>query len=96
MEPTNGEGPDGSSIKPVSSLRARFENITSTPNVSKPAVFPVPVSATLPLRPISPAPKPSRLRDFKPGQDAAPAAAPSAPVVPARPKPKPAALAINQ
>ncbi|KAM6512310.1 hypothetical protein FSOLCH5_010024 [Fusarium solani] len=37
MEPTNGEGPDGSSIKPVSSLRARFENMTSTNTVSKPA-----------------------------------------------------------
>ncbi|KAF4974983.1 hypothetical protein FZEAL_8167 [Fusarium zealandicum] len=97
MEPTNGEGPDGSSIKPVSSLRARFENMNNTTpnsNVSKPADVPPPAA---PLsRPISPAPKPDRLRDFKPSQDPAPAA-PSTPVVPTRPKerPKPTALAIN-
>ncbi|RSL42108.1 hypothetical protein CEP53_012374 [Fusarium sp. AF-6] len=97
MEPTNGEGPDGSSIKPVSSLRARFENMTSTNTVSNPADVTAPAST--PSRPISPAPKPDRLRDFKPSQDAAaPASAVSStPVVPARPKerPKPAALAIS-
>ncbi|KAH6955529.1 hypothetical protein HG530_008715 [Fusarium avenaceum] len=100
MESANGEGPDGSSLKPVSSLRARFENIGTSPNsnVSKPVdVSPptVPTATKPPSRPISPAPKPNRLRDFKPGQELPPPS-PSVPTVPARPKPKPAALSVNQ
>ncbi|KAJ4024494.1 hypothetical protein NW752_003063 [Fusarium irregulare] len=97
MEPTNGEGPDGSSLKPVSSLRARFENMGTSPNanVSKPTEVPPTASTSQPpSRPISPAPKPTRLRDFKPGE--APPVSPSTPVVPARPKPKPTALSVAQ
>ncbi|KAK6699162.1 hypothetical protein SNK05_011981 [Fusarium graminearum] len=100
MEPTNGEGPDGSSLKPVSSLRARFENMGTTPNsnVSKPTDVPPATTTTTsgpPSRSISPAPKPNRLREFKPGQETS-AASPSTPAIPARPKPKPAALSTNQ
>ncbi|KAF5674208.1 inositol polyphosphate 5-phosphatase [Fusarium heterosporum] len=100
MESTNGEGPDGTSLKPVSSLRARFENMGNSPNpnVSKPADIPPPTAPTAtgpPSRPISPAPKPNRLRDFKPGQELPPPNT-STPTVPARPKPKPAALSVNQ
>ncbi|KAF5974899.1 inositol polyphosphate 5-phosphatase [Fusarium coicis] len=99
MEPANGEGPDGSSLKPVSSLRARFENMgnSTNSNVSKPVDVPpatAPAATGPPSRPISPAPKPNRLRDFKPGQEVPPAS-PSTPVIPARPKPKPAALSVN-
>ncbi|RDA93026.1 hypothetical protein CP533_0730, partial [Ophiocordyceps camponoti-saundersi (nom. inval.)] len=54
MEPSAAEdGPDGSSIKPVSSLLARFENMnTGSQQQEQP-------------RPLSPAPKPERLRNFK-------------------------------
>ncbi|KAG6018191.1 hypothetical protein E4U43_007157 [Claviceps pusilla] len=55
------DGPDGSSIKPVSSLLARFENL----NQSTPSATPHAASA----RAISPAPKPDRLRNFKPVQE---------------------------
>ncbi|KAG5982874.1 hypothetical protein E4U55_001205 [Claviceps digitariae] len=70
------DGPDGSSIKPVSSLLARFEHLNqSTPS---------PTAHAASARPISPAPKPDRLRNFKPVQETYPsqssALAPSAPI----------------
>ncbi|PHH87313.1 hypothetical protein CDD83_9040 [Cordyceps sp. RAO-2017] len=76
MDPSTGDGPDGSSIKPVSSLLARFENMSSA----------VQQQEQLPPRPVSPAPKPERLRTFKPSHDAAaappktPAKAPNKPL----------------
>ncbi|KPM36875.1 putative inositol polyphosphate 5-phosphatase C9G1.10c [Neonectria ditissima] len=90
MERPNGDGPDGSSIKPVSSLRARFENI----NTNKPTDVPAPPST--PSRSISPAPKPDRLRDFKPTQEVSLVVS-TTPAVPTRPqvRPKVAALAVN-
>ncbi|KAK0651822.1 Endonuclease/exonuclease/phosphatase [Cercophora newfieldiana] len=74
-EPPASDGPDGSSIKPVSSLRAKFENMNKAGDA--PASSPNP-------RPVSPAPKPERL------QNAAPVAAPrEAPAIPKmRPKDK--------
>ncbi|KAG5927164.1 hypothetical protein E4U42_002540 [Claviceps africana] len=75
MGPPASDGPDGSSIKPVSSLLARFENL----NQSASSLTPHAASA----RPISPAPKPDRLRNFKPVLDAhlspSPASVPAAP-----------------
>ncbi|KAJ3480254.1 hypothetical protein NLG97_g8114 [Lecanicillium saksenae] len=65
---------DASSIKPVSSLLARFENINQTQPQS-----------TAPAR--SPAPKPDRLRSFKTTGDAA--VAPVTPTKPSVPKQKP-------
>ncbi|OAA41660.1 Inositol polyphosphate-related phosphatase [Metarhizium rileyi] len=81
MEPQGDDGPDGSSIKPVSSLLARFENLNhSTPLAPQ----------NLPSRPISPAPKPDRLRTFKPSHDPSPspglAPALATPVTPAPPR----------
>ncbi|ERS95633.1 PI phosphatase group protein [Sporothrix schenckii 1099-18] len=63
--PPDEEGPDGSSIKPVSSLRARFENmgkpvVVGSPTIASP--HPSPLPTTTLSRPISPAPKPDRLR----------------------------------
>ncbi|KEY67848.1 hypothetical protein S7711_04985 [Stachybotrys chartarum IBT 7711] len=63
-DPAAGDGPDGSSLKPVSSLRARFENMNKAQDAPP---LPQPIS-----RPISPAPKPNKLRDFKPIQEPAP------------------------
>ncbi|CAM1507936.1 Fc.00g047840.m01.CDS01 [Cosmosporella sp. VM-42] len=96
MNSPNGDGPDGSSLKPVSSLRARFENM----NMNKPSANTTNKTSDIPnqplSRPISPAPKPERLRDFKPGQDTTPSA-PLTPIVPARPKERPqvATLTLN-
>ncbi|KJZ80422.1 hypothetical protein HIM_00272 [Hirsutella minnesotensis 3608] len=61
MDLPAGEGPDGSSIKPVSSLLARFENMSTAhqPEQSH-------------QRPISPAPKPDRLRSFKSAHEPVP------------------------
>ncbi|KAF7547033.1 hypothetical protein G7Z17_g8014 [Cylindrodendrum hubeiense] len=95
MDPVKGDGPDGSSIKPVSSLRARFENITNTnTNTNKPTDAPAPLPT--PSRSISPAPKPDRLRDFKPAQE--PSLVPSTPTIPTRPqvRPKSAIICFNQ
>ncbi|KAK5993937.1 putative inositol polyphosphate 5-phosphatase C9G1.10c [Cladobotryum mycophilum] len=81
-----GDRTDGSSIKPVSSLLARFENMNK--------LAPAPPSAT---RPISPGPKPDKLRTFnKNTQDAAP----PTPIAPAKPSPfkdrvVPATPAVN-
>ncbi|KAG6041589.1 hypothetical protein E4U41_003326 [Claviceps citrina] len=62
------DGPDGSSIKPVSSLLARFENL----NQSTPSPAPPNTSAKLVSSAISPALKPDRLRSFKPAQEPCP------------------------
>ncbi|PHH60312.1 hypothetical protein CDD81_1867 [Ophiocordyceps australis] len=64
MDLPPGDGPDGSSIKPVSSLLARFENLKQTSSAA-------PQEPHSP-RPISPAVKPERLRSLKQSQDAAP------------------------
>ncbi|KHN95633.1 Inositol polyphosphate-related phosphatase [Metarhizium album ARSEF 1941] len=72
MEPPRNDGPDGSSIKPVSSLLARFENLSQSAPLAPPQ--------NAPSRSISPAPKPDRLRTFKASQDPAPSPSP-APVV---------------
>ncbi|PFH61386.1 hypothetical protein XA68_17498 [Ophiocordyceps unilateralis] len=53
-QPPADDGPDGSSIKPVSSLLARFENMNTGSQQQEQS------------RPLSPAPKPDRLRNFKP------------------------------
>ncbi|KAH7318181.1 Endonuclease/exonuclease/phosphatase [Stachybotrys elegans] len=50
-----GDGPDGSSLKPVSSLLARFENMNKGQDAPQQP----------PSRNISPGPKPDKLRDFK-------------------------------
>ncbi|KAF4589614.1 Inositol polyphosphate-related phosphatase [Ophiocordyceps camponoti-floridani] len=64
------DGPDGSSIKPVSSLLARFENMNTGSHQHEQS------------RSLSPAPKPERLRNFKPaGHDP--------PKTPARPPVRP-------
>ncbi|KJK80611.1 hypothetical protein H634G_04850 [Metarhizium anisopliae BRIP 53293] len=68
MEPPGNDGPDGSSIKPVSSLLARFENLSQTAPLVPPQ--------NAPSRPISPAPKPDRLRAFKLSQDPPPSPGP--------------------
>ncbi|EFX04276.1 inositol polyphosphate phosphatase [Grosmannia clavigera kw1407] len=62
MGPPDENGPDGSSIKPVSSLRARFENMSKTTPDSLPSQT-TPALPPLPSRSISPGPKPERLRD---------------------------------
>ncbi|CAK7216392.1 hypothetical protein SBRCBS47491_002809 [Sporothrix bragantina] len=60
--PPDEEGPDGSSIKPVSSLRARFENMSKPGDATPASPHPSPMPAPPLSRPISPAPKPDRLR----------------------------------
>ncbi|KAF4120683.1 hypothetical protein GMORB2_2686 [Geosmithia morbida] len=93
MEPPDPEGPDASSLGPVSSIRARFETFGNAPPPPS-APNPRAVTQKTPSRSISPAPKPNRLRDFKPPASvAAPApTTPAIPTVPLRPKdrPKPA------
>ncbi|WYZ38573.1 hypothetical protein EsH8_III_000487 [Colletotrichum jinshuiense] len=64
MAPPAQNGPDGSSLKPVSSLRAQFENMNK--NGESPAPGPSPP------RTISPAPKPDFLRDTKSSAEALP------------------------
>ncbi|KAH9909874.1 Endonuclease/exonuclease/phosphatase [Xylariomycetidae sp. FL2044] len=62
MEPArqNGQnGPDGSSLKPVSSLRSHFENMTKSKDGS---------SATPPPRNQSPSPKPPPIPDTRPSR----------------------------
>ncbi|KFH43681.1 Phosphatidylinositol 4,5-bisphosphate 5-phosphatase A-like protein [Hapsidospora chrysogenum ATCC 11550] len=88
MDPTEGDGPDGSSLRPVSSLLARFENISKPSDGVTPQAPQKP-----PSRSISPAPKPEKLRDFKPIHDAPTApgtpTAPSTPTIPSRPRERP-------
>ncbi|KAG7119854.1 inositol polyphosphate 5-phosphatase C9G1.10c like protein [Verticillium longisporum] len=62
MAPPEENGPDGSSLKPVSSLRAKFENLQMT-HPPEPGVGPSPPRA------VSPAPKPERLREVKTVQE---------------------------
>ncbi|KAK4114531.1 DNase I-like protein [Canariomyces notabilis] len=83
MDPSDNDGPDGSSIRPVSSLLAKFENLNNNPGDAQPGTSsrtasPAP-SASVPVPPR----KPGRLRE----RDASPSSAP--PPVPAtRPKDK--------
>ncbi|KAF3348397.1 Putative aconitate hydratase 2 [Verticillium dahliae VDG2] len=62
MAPPEENGPDGSSLKPVSSLRAKFENLQMTHP-------PEPGIGLSPPRAVSPAPKPERLREVKTVQE---------------------------
>ncbi|KAH8888715.1 DNase I-like protein [Thozetella sp. PMI_491] len=57
MDPPATDGPDGSSLKPVSSLLAKFENL------NKGGADPSPTAAALAPRAVSPGPKPDKLRD---------------------------------
>ncbi|KAL7945412.1 Endonuclease/exonuclease/phosphatase [Trichoderma barbatum] len=82
IEQTEGSGPDGTSIRPVSSLLARFENmnkIAPSQSQSQPAPAPVPPQS----RNVSPGPKPDRLRNLKSSQEAA--SVPISPITPAKP-----------
>ncbi|GKT40929.1 putative inositol polyphosphate kinase [Colletotrichum spaethianum] len=65
MAPPAQNGPDGSSLKPVSSLRAQFENMNKN---GESAAAPGPS----PPRTISPAPKPEFLRDAKASSESLP------------------------
>ncbi|KAI0124250.1 Endonuclease/exonuclease/phosphatase [Xylariales sp. AK1849] len=62
MESQPGEGPDGSSLKPVSSLRAQFENMGK----GKEAPASTPTAITPSPRIPSPSPKPPPRPDTKP------------------------------
>ncbi|OAA66836.1 Endonuclease/exonuclease/phosphatase [Niveomyces insectorum RCEF 264] len=64
MDPSEENGPDGSSIKPVSSLRARFENMSKPSDAFSPHPSPLPFVPG--SRPISPAPKPDKFREQPP------------------------------
>ncbi|WQF79578.1 Putative endonuclease/exonuclease/phosphatase, WD40/YVTN repeat-like-containing domain superfamily [Colletotrichum destructivum] len=66
MAPPAQNGPDGSSLKPVSSLRAQFENMNKNGEFAAAAPGPSPPRA------ISPAPKPEFLRDAKPSSETLP------------------------
>ncbi|CAI6096792.1 unnamed protein product [Clonostachys chloroleuca] len=108
MASADGDGPDGSSLRPVSSIRARFENMgkgtdgPASTQVAAPAPAPAPTPTLAPQkppsRPISPAPKPNKLKDFKPSQETATSVpstptiippTPTTPAAPPRPKEKP-------
>ncbi|KAK4238727.1 hypothetical protein C8A03DRAFT_14836 [Achaetomium macrosporum] len=81
MDPPGDDGPDGSSIRPVSSLLAKFENLNKSTDAS-PQTGPS-SRTTSPSPAPAPAPKPGRLRE----RDASPSAAREPPPVPAtRPK----------
>ncbi|KAM0335631.1 hypothetical protein ACHAQA_000680 [Verticillium albo-atrum] len=77
MAPPDQNGPDGSSLKPVSSLRAKFENLQMTQT-------PEPGNGPSPPRTVSPAPKPERLREVKAVQEVTH----HAPAPPPPPKPR--------
>ncbi|OLN86901.1 putative inositol polyphosphate 5-phosphatase C9G1.10c [Colletotrichum chlorophyti] len=70
MAPPVQNGPDGSSLKPVSSLRAQFENMNKS-SESTVAPGPSPPGPS-PPRTISPAPKPDFLRDAKTSSESLP------------------------
>ncbi|KAK4104893.1 DNase I-like protein [Parathielavia hyrcaniae] len=81
MDPPLKDGPDGSSLRPVSSLLAKFENLNKTDS------HPQPSSASRTASPIPPSPaavpKPERLRE----RDASPSSGRGPPPVPpTRPK----------
>ncbi|RFU72332.1 hypothetical protein TARUN_9926, partial [Trichoderma arundinaceum] len=80
IDQTEGNGPDGTSIRPVSSLLARFENMNKVNPVSQtqPAA-PLPPQS----RNVSPGPKPDRLRNLKTSQEAM--AVPVSPITPIKP-----------
>ncbi|KAK7954929.1 endonuclease/Exonuclease/phosphatase [Apiospora saccharicola] len=61
MESQNGEGPDGSSLKPVSSLRAQWENMNKSEEAAAPNPTPAPATAATPppTRNLSPSPETS-------------------------------------
>ncbi|KAG6006568.1 hypothetical protein E4U21_006866 [Claviceps maximensis] len=91
MGPPAGDGPDGSSIKPVSSLLARFEHL----NQPTPTATPHATST----RPVSPAPKPDRLRSFKSVQETFPPQPSALAVLPPKPvksSAKPTPLSANE
>ncbi|KAJ9139467.1 Skeletal muscle and kidney-enriched inositol phosphatase [Pleurostoma richardsiae] len=88
MDPSDSGGPDGSSLKPVSSLRSHFENMNK-PTADQPQqpqqqqqqpphVHPPPIRAVSPA-PI-PSPKPDRLRDLHKEHPAAPKHKPKDPI----------------
>ncbi|KAK3685848.1 Endonuclease/exonuclease/phosphatase [Podospora appendiculata] len=64
--PPSKDGPDGSSIRPVSSLLAKFENLNKTGDAQNGP----------PPSPMTPAPKPERLRDPSPSIPREPPAVP--------------------
>ncbi|KAI0448731.1 Endonuclease/exonuclease/phosphatase [Xylaria acuta] len=73
MEPGPQHGPDASSLKPVSSLRAQFENMNKTkeePSTSAPAPAPASATATTPVlaRQRTPSPKPPPVPDTRPAR----------------------------
>ncbi|ORY71883.1 Endonuclease/exonuclease/phosphatase [Pseudomassariella vexata] len=63
MEPQEGNGPDGSSLKPVSSLRAQFENMGKTTTKADTSAPPPTVP---PPRHRSPSPKPPPIPSTRP------------------------------
>ncbi|KAM0253086.1 hypothetical protein ACHAQJ_007408 [Trichoderma viride] len=81
IDQTEGNGPDGSSIRPVSSLLARFENMNKVtpPSQTQPTTAPTPPQP----RNLSPGPKPDRLRNLKTSQEAT--SVPISPITPAKP-----------
>ncbi|KAL3959108.1 hypothetical protein ACCO45_007270 [Purpureocillium lilacinum] len=91
MNPSTDDGPDGSSIKPVSSpsrpVREHEPVNGRTTTPSQPSA-----PSTAPSRSISPAPKPDRLRSFKPLHEGAPVP----PKTPIKAVPKPADLQVAE
>ncbi|EHK41925.1 hypothetical protein TRIATDRAFT_322072 [Trichoderma atroviride IMI 206040] len=80
IDQKEGNGPDGSSIRPVSSLLARFENMNvNPPSQSQPTSAPAPPQP----RRLSPGPKPDRLKTLKTGQDSV--HGPASPIAPVKP-----------
>ncbi|KAM7184192.1 Endonuclease/exonuclease/phosphatase [Rhypophila sp. PSN 637] len=67
MDPPASEGPDGSSIKPVSSLLAKFENMNKPGDAQ---------TSSPPPRTLSPGPKPEKIRDPSPSKPREPPAVP--------------------
>ncbi|KAK8004354.1 hypothetical protein PG989_004073 [Apiospora arundinis] len=96
MESQTGDGPDGSSLKPVSSLRAQWENMNKSNDSAASAPAPTTATTTAPAtaatppppRNLSPSPKPPPVPDTRPVR--------TTPVVQDEPKPpaKPANLQI--
>ncbi|KAK8041244.1 hypothetical protein PG994_014251 [Apiospora phragmitis] len=71
MESQTGDGPDGSSLKPVSSLRAQWENMNKSQDAAASAPAPAPATATAatpPPRNPSPSPKPPPVPDTRPAR----------------------------
>ncbi|KAK4657307.1 hypothetical protein QC762_211840 [Podospora pseudocomata] len=84
MDPPADNGTDGSSIRPVSSLLAKFEGLTTKPGDSQPGT---PTRNASPTPAPAPAPKPGRLRERDPSPSTTTPREP--PLIPAmRPKDK--------